>query len=80
MDEEKKDVRLSETEPYEAVAKTVLETALEDNLELPEVLRAIRTAFLDCAVARCVTIEQQIQADRVRFREADAIVQALRRE
>lgn len=80
MDDINVNKRLSKTEPYEAVAKTVLETALEDDLELPEVLRAIRTAFLDCALSRCSTIEQKVNKLQSDFKEADAIVQALKRE
>lgn len=72
--------RLSDTEPYQAIAKTVLDTAIEDDLELPEVLRAIRTAFIDFAYARAVSMDQEIQAKQAKFKELDDIVMALQRE
>ena len=79
MEDNTQNIPICETEPYQAVAKEIVGTCMEENLEPQEVIKAIKAAFLDAALSRCHHLNENIEKLQSEFKRADSLVQLIRK-
>ena len=72
-------IAIHETEPYQALAKEIVGTCLDENLEPAEVIKAIKEAFLHAAQTNAFEIEAQIQRWQSDAKKTDMLIQAIKK-
>jgi hypothetical protein len=77
--EKTQNIPICETEPYQALAKEIVGTCMEENLEPQEVIKAIKAAFLDAALSKCNHLNENIDNLQSEFKKADSLVQLIRK-
>ena len=72
-------IAIHETEPYQALAREILGTVMEEQLDLPEVIKALKMVFIAAMMERCEQLSQKVEAYQSEFKKVDFIIQSLRK-